>query len=146
MKSDWGCVDTQGKKVSGWTGPDTRGQTFARNTARPEVSRWYREYLAALLRASGPFVDGFVWDESNYVRVGAITAFPQPAYCDRAMMRLVKSLTQRVHSAASEKVFLSSDNIYQSGKNIPGYGIVADGVYQDSGCVPEAWSYGLFPA
>ena len=66
-----------GKQViSGWTGPDTWGRTFARNPAHPQVFQWYQDYLAALLKVYGPVVDGFVWDETFYIRTGATTRRP----------------------------------------------------------------------
>ncbi len=145
-RPEWDFVDQQGKKVSGWTGPDTWGQTFARNPAHPQVCQWYRDYLAALLRAYGPVVDGFVWDETFYIRTAATTRAPQPAYCDRAMLGLIKALTAQVRAADPQKVFLASDCLGGVGFDIPGYAIVADGTYQDTACAPAAWSYGLFPA
>jgi hypothetical protein len=146
-RPEWDFVDEQGKRVvSGWTGPDTWGRTFARNPAHPQVSQWYQDYLAALLKAYGPVVDGFVWDETFYIRTGATTRVPQPAYCDRAMLTLIKALTAQVRTADPQKVFLASDCLGGVGTNIPGYAIVADGTYQDTACAPAAWSYGLFPA
>ena len=109
-RPEWDFVDAEGRKVvSGWTGPDTWGQTFARNPAHPQVRRWYQDYLAALLKAYGPVVDGFVWDETFYIRTAATTRPPQPAYCDRAMLTLVKALTAQVRAADPQKVFLASD-------------------------------------
>jgi hypothetical protein len=146
-RPEWDFVDEHGKQVvSGWTGPDTWGRTFARNPAHPQVSQWYQDYLAALLKAYGPVVDGFVWDETFYIRTGATTRVPQPAYCDRAMLTLIKALTAQVRAADPQKVFLASDCLGGVGTNIPGYAIVADGTYQDTACAPAAWSYGLFPA
>jgi hypothetical protein len=145
-RPEWDFVDGEGKKVSGWTGPDTWGRTFARNPAHPQVCRWYQDYLAALVKAYGPVVDGFVWDETFYIRTAATTRAPQPAYCDRAMLDLVKTLTAQVRAADPQKVFLASDCLGGVGTNIPGYAVVADGTYQDTACAPAAWSYGLFPA
>ncbi len=146
-RPEWNFVDAEGKKVvSGWTGPDTFGQTFARNPAHPQVRRWYQDYLAALLKAYGPVVDGFVWDETFYIRTAATTRAPQPAYCDRAMLTLVKALTAQVRAADPQKVFLASDCLGGVGTNVPGYALVADGTYQDTACAPAAWPYGLFPA
>lgn len=146
-RPDWDFVDEKGAKISGWTGPDTWGQTFARNPANPQVSQWHRDYLAALLKAFGTDLDGFVWDESYYIGVGAIVKSPQPAYCDRATMELMKTLTQMVHTADAEKVFLSSDCLGFGpwATSVPAYGIVTNGTYADAACGPTAWSYGLFP-
>ena len=66
-RPQWDFVGLWNNKVGGWTGPDTWGPTFARNPAHPEVFQWYQDYLAALLKAFGPVVDGFVWDESHYI-------------------------------------------------------------------------------
>jgi hypothetical protein len=146
-RPEWDLVDAEGKRVvSGWTGPDTWGPTFARNPAHPQVRQWYQDYLAALLKAYGPVVDGFVWDETFYIRTGATTRAPQPAYCDRAMLALIKALTAQVRAADRQKVFLASDCLGGVGTNVPGYAIVADGTYQDTACAPAAWPYGLFPA
>lgn len=143
-RAEWDYIGLDGKPVTGWTGPDTWKQTHARNPAHPKVSQWYKDYLAALLKAYGPDVDGFVWDETFYIRTGAIALRPQPAYADRAMLDLVRSLTAQVEAADPQKVFLTSDciGIFD---NIPGYGMVADGTYQDTACDFARWSYGLFP-
>lgn len=78
--------------------------------------------------------------------MGQITAKPKPAYCDRAMMALVKELSARVHKLDPQKVFLASDCIGISGfEDVPGYAMMSHGTYQDTGCQPAAWSYGLFP-
>jgi hypothetical protein len=149
-RPQWDLVNLKGDKRGGWTGPDTWGQTFARNPAHPEVRQWYHDYLAALLRSFGPVVDGFVWDETFYVRTGTITLQPQPAYCDQAMLQLVKTLTAQVRAANPQKAFLTSDCIHAAGlaplnDALPGYALVADGTYQNTECEPAACSYGLFP-
>ena len=78
--------------------------------------------------------------------MGQIAAKPQPAYCDRAMLALVKELSARVHAFDPQKVFLASDCIGISGfEEAPGYAMVAHGTFQDTHCEPVAWSYGLFP-
>jgi hypothetical protein len=145
-RPEWDFVDLEGKKISGWEGPDTWEKTFARNPAIPEVAKWYQDYLVALLKAYGPDLDGFVWDETFHMSLGAMTRTPNPAYCDQAMMKLMKSLTSIVRAADSEKVFLSSECQSNTGQNTPGYSIVSNGIYQDSWCLPQAWSYGLFPS
>ena len=45
---------------------------------------------------------------------------------------------------------MASDCIHSEGlaphqDRLVGYALVADGAYQDTGCSPTAWSYGLFP-
>ena len=52
-----------------------------------------------------------------------------------------------VDAADAEKVFLSSDVLGIDGRaaKLVGYGIVTNGTYQDTGCEPQYWSYGLFP-
>ena len=140
---EWDYRDAAGNRITGWQGPDTWGMTYMRNAAHPEVARWYRRYLAALLTAYGPDVDGFVWDETFHMSLGLLAQKPQPAYCDRAMMDLIKALRQRVKAAYPEKVFLASDCVGVI--NSPNYAMMADGTYQDTACRPFAWSYGLFP-
>ncbi len=145
-RPEWDLTGADGKKITGWQGPDTWDKTYARNPASPEVAQWYQDYLAAMLESYGPDVDGFVWDETFYITTGATTLAPAPAYCDRAMMRLVKALAQQVRAADPEKVFLSSDDVGAPGLGaVPGYSMVAHGSYQDSWCHPAAWSFGLFP-
>ena len=149
-RPQWDLVRVREGKRGGWTGPDTWGDTFARNPAHPEVFQWDQDYLAALLRSFGAELDGFVWDETFYVRAGTITLQPRPAYCDRAMMQLVETLAAQVKAADPQKVFLASDCIHSEGlaphqDRLVGYALVADGAYQDTGCSPTAWFYGLFP-
>ncbi len=145
-RPEWDYTAPDGKKITGWEGPDTWDKTYARNPAHPEVVQWYQDYLGALLEAYGPDVDGFVWDETFYITTGMTTLTPAPAYCDRAMMRLVKTLAQKVHAFDPEKVFLSSDDVGVSGLGaVPGYAMVAHGTWQDSWCHPAPWSFGLFP-
>jgi hypothetical protein len=145
-RDDWAYRDAKGNKIAGWQGPDTFGPTYLRNVAHPEVFSWYTNYLGALSQTYGAETDGFVWDETFHTSLGQIASVPQPAYCDRAMMKLVKSLTHQVHLFDPEKVFLASDCIGVLGwTDVPGYAMVADGTYQDTHCDSVAWSYGLFP-
>ena len=149
-RPEWDLVRLGEGKRGGWTGPDTWGETFARNPAHPAVRQWYRDYLAALLKSFGSAIDGFVWDETFYVRAGTIARAPQPAYCDRAMMQLVQSLRAQVRAADPEKVFLVSDCLHAEGlapkqDMLVGYALVADGTYQDTECSRAVRSYGLFP-
>ncbi|MGA2863178.1 MAG: discoidin domain-containing protein [Verrucomicrobiota bacterium] len=147
-RDDWAYRDANGNKLAGWQGPDTFGPTYLRNPANPEVFSWYTNYLAALLQTYGGEVDGFVWDETFHARTGQIAFATNrpPAWCDRAMLALVKALTRQVHAFAPEKVFLASDCIGVAGwEDVPGYALVADGTYQDSHCDSAAWSYALFP-
>lgn len=143
-RPDWDFRDSAGNRITGWQGPDTFGMTYARNPAHPQVIEWYKDYLDAMLRTYGPDVDGFVWDETFYIRTGAATQSPEPAYADRAMMALVKSLTAQVEAFDGQKVFLASDDVGLIA-NVPGYAMMGDGTFQDSWCQPSAWSYGLFP-
>lgn len=141
--ADWNYRDSEGKLITGWQGPDTWGPTYMRNPAHPAVFKWYQDYLHALLTTYGPDLDGFVWDETFHARLGQIAREPRPAYCDRAMMDLIKALRQQVMAFDAEKVFLASDCA-----DLPGaanYAMMADGTYQDVGCRPSGWSYGFFP-
>jgi hypothetical protein len=145
-RDEWAFRDAKGNKESGWQGPDTFGPTYMRNLGHPDVFSWYTNYLAALLSTYGAELDGFDWDETFHAHLGQIALTPQPAYCDRTMMALVKALTRQVHAFDPQKVFLASDCIGVYGWNdVPGYAMVADGTYQDSHCDSVAWSYGLFP-
>jgi hypothetical protein len=143
---DWAYRDPKGKKITGWQGPDTFGPTYMLNPAHPEVFSWFTNYMSALLQTYGAETEGFVWDETFHARLGQIASSPRPAYCDRAMMALVKTLTRQVNRFDPQKVFLASDCIGVFGWNdAPGYAMMADGTYQDTHCEPVAWSYGLFP-
>jgi hypothetical protein len=141
--ADWDYQGPDGNRVTGWQGPDTWGKTYARNPAHPDVVKWYSRYLAALLDAFADVLDGLVWDETYYVGLGRIAAKPEPAYCDRAMLDLVRLLTHQVRTADPQKAFLVSDCLGEPGS--ASYAMVADGTYQDTACKPSAWSYGLFP-
>ena len=141
---EWAYRDEQGKKITGWQGPDTFGPTYLMNPAHPDVRRYFLNYLDALLAAVGHEVDGFVWDETFHARAGQIASAPVPAYCDRALLDLVKELTARVQAFDERKVFLASDCVGIM-PGIPGYAMVASGLYQDTHCNPERWSDALFP-
>lgn len=145
-RDDWAYRDAKGEKIAGWQGPDTVGKTYILNPAHPEVIRWYLAYVDALLKTYGAEFDGLVWDETFHARLGQIATKPQPAYCDRAMMALIKEIARRVHAFDTQKVFLVSDCIGLPGfEDVPGYAMVAHGTWQDSWCHPVAWSYGFFP-
>ena len=145
-RDDWAYRDAKGNKITGWQGPDTFGPTYMLNPAHPQVFSWFTNYMSALLQTYGAATEGFVWDETFHARLGQIAGAPQPAYCDRAMMALVKALTRQVHAFDPHMVFLASDCIGVFGLNdVPGYAMVADGTYQDTHCDSAAWSYGLFP-
>ncbi len=146
FRDDWSYRNPKGERIEGWTGPDTFGTTYFRNPAHPDVHKWYNDYLRALLATYGEHLDGVVWDETFHMRIGWIATHPTPAYCDRAMFALVKSLTATMERFDPNKAFLASDCIGVPGMtDIPGYAMVADGTYQDTWCHPAAWSYGLFP-
>ncbi|MCC7475386.1 MAG: discoidin domain-containing protein [Pirellulales bacterium] len=143
----WDLVNEKGETPRPtWEGPDTIGKTTIRNPAIPEAAQWYRGYLKALLETYGPVVDGFVWDETFYIRMGDVAGNPAPSYCARGMFDLIKSLTEQVESYDPQKVFLTSDCVGFPGmEDAVGYGMVADGNFQDTWCIPVAWSYGLLP-
>lgn len=142
-REGWVYRDAQGHAIRGWQGPDTFGPTYWLNPAHPEVRAWFLDYLQALLATFGADLDGFVWDETFECKIGQIAMQPEPAYCDRAMLSLVKDLSARVHACDPQKVFLASDcqGVF---RDVPGYAMVAHGTYQDTGCNPGAWSWGLF--
>ena len=71
-------------------------------------------------------------------------------------MRLVKTITGKLHQVNPNAAFMASDLIGPNGTryggagndyyaDIPPYALVADGDYQDSNCQPMFWSYGIFP-
>ncbi len=136
--------DPYGNTISGWTGPDTYGQTYAMNPANPTVINFYTNYLNALLATFGDLVDGFVWDETFYIRQGAVTLTPAPAYCDVAMMKLVKRLRAQVKQYSPQLVFLTSDLRGIDVDNVPCYAVMADGTYEDLSGDDILFSYGLF--
>lgn len=141
---DWTFTDLKGQKgISGWVGPDNFGRLAYLNPAHPKVKEWYCGYMDALLKAFGPDVDGFVWDETHYIQTGMIAARPEPSYSDRAFFELVKAVRARVKAYDPEKVLLVSDNT-GPGLDTPGYAMVADGNYQDTEYTPATAPYGLF--
>ncbi len=146
-REEWNLLNEQGESPRPtWTGPDTFDKNFIRNPAHPDVASWYQKYLAALLADYGSVVDGFVWDETYYIRRGDVAMSPTPAYCDRAMFDLVGALRKQVKAFDPACVFLASDDIGVFGLvDAIGYAMVADGNYQDSWCVPAGWSFALFP-
>jgi len=150
-REDWKWLSLEGKPLTAWS-PPRHGKMFNRNPAHPEVVQWHHDYLAALIREFGPMIDGFVWDETFFIGTGFIAAEPQPSYSDRAMMRLVRELTAQVDAWDAQKAFLGSDNVGSTGSwgnkspdGVPGYSMVADGLWQDSACAIQLWPYALFP-
>ncbi len=130
----------------GWQGPDTLGATHNLNPLHPDVYRWFKDYMNALLRTYGNEVDGFVWDETFHVDPSHYGTEYAPGYASTAMMKLTEELATAVHRFRSDCVFLTSDCIgaNQWYYKAP-YSLMADGTYQDSHCQPAAWPYGIFP-
>lgn len=134
----------------GWQGPDTKGKTYCQNPLAPEVFAFFQKYLKALLHEYGRDIDALVWDETFHVDAGSPGTDSHRGYADRAMMNLVKDLTDEVHvfdrSTGREVAFLASDCIgVFNWVTKPPYALMADGTYQDTHCDPAAWSYGIFP-
>lgn len=135
----------------GWEGPDSLGKTYVQNPAHPQVYKRFVDYLDALLAEYGDDIDALYFDETYYVRTGTVSGGERPAYACVAMMRLVRDLTQRVSRKYPNVAFMASDviGLTQDGTNlwlnIPPYGIMSHGCYQDSHCQPETWPYGIFP-
>ena len=94
-------------RISGWSGPDTFGAIYAMNPAHPEVITHFSNYLAALINIVCDLVDGFVWDESFYLKEGAMTLQPAPAYCDVAFMKISKLLRDQVKANNQGRYTLS---------------------------------------
>jgi hypothetical protein len=130
----------------GWKGPDTKGTVYQQSPLHPAVRDFYKSYLQALISEYGKELDGLIWDETFYINPGELGAKAFPGYADRAMMTLVKELSTLTGNSNSQLAFLASDVIGVRGWNHKApYSLVAHGTYQDSGCRPEAWPYGLFP-
>lgn len=145
-QADRALKTADGNFITGWQGPDTVGATHAQNPAHPDVRKFYQGYLDALIDTYGADVDGFVWDETFYIRTGMVSQNP-PAYADRAMVTLAKTLRERVkQKLGAEKVFLTSDCQGIFGwRDVPLTSIWADGTYQDTHFRPSVWGFGLFP-
>jgi hypothetical protein len=95
-----------------------------------------------LLDEYGKEVDGFVWDETFYIKTNFLS-YPadQPSYADRAMMSLVSELTQMTQDYRKynpDLVFLASDLGQTS------YALVAHGTYQDSAMIETSWGPSMF--
>jgi hypothetical protein len=130
----------------GWEGPDTTGKVYAQNPLHPEVREFYHRYIHALLDEYGKEVDGFIWDETFVISNG-LSPSALPGYPSRGMMTLVKEVAAAVADYSPQLALLASDDIgakFQYDLAAP-YCLVAHGTYQDSGCSPVGWSYGLFP-
>ncbi|HUZ47321.1 MAG TPA: hypothetical protein VMW54_11860 [Terriglobia bacterium] len=131
----------------GWQGPDTKGKTYAQNPLHPEVREFYLKYIQALVEEYGREVDGFIWDETFVIGRDALGTAAAPGYASRAMMTLVRDVAATVAGFNPQLAFFASDCIglgLSFDQAVP-YALVAHGTYQDSGCAPVAWSYGLFP-
>lgn len=134
----------------GWVGPDTVGEPYLQNPAHPKVAERYLNYLKAFLAEYGREIDALVWDETFQVRSGMLAPGENRDYPDRAMMKLVRDLTQLVSTTQPKVAFLASDCQGASfdGKSywldVPPYAMMAHGCYQDSHCEPGTWPYGIF--
>lgn len=77
-----------------WNGPDVLGGPYARNIAVPENYDFYRNYARALFSEFAHDVDGFVWDETFYIKMGNYGTPDYPGYLDRRQFRTnLKGLT-----------------------------------------------------
>lgn len=134
----------------GWIGPDTVGKPYMQNPANSQVYDRYIKYLRAFLAEYGREIDALVWDETFHIRAGAMSSGENAAYADRAMMKLVRDLTQVVTATQPKVAFLVSDcqGVGFDGKSywldVPPYAMMAHGCYQDSHCEPGTWPYGIF--
>lgn len=131
----------------GWNGPDVIGGPYHKNIACESVSDFYRNYAKALFSEFAQQADGFVWDETFYVKAGNIGTDRYRGYVDRRQMRLVRELSAILHSFGQDKAFFTSDCIGEEEyfNDVPPYALLADGCYQDSHNRPSFWSYGIFP-
>ncbi len=140
-----GFDPTKVLRWGGWTGPETKGKSYAMNPLHPEVPAFFKGYLKALLDEYGNEVDGFVWDETFYVQGDDLGTAPYPGYAGRAMMQLVKDLTAMTGAFRSDLAFLASDCVQGSKRYQAPYCLMAHGTYQDSGCNPNWWPYQILP-
>jgi hypothetical protein len=145
-----GLADFTNEEVleeGGWNGPDVVGGPYHKNILSGNVASFYRNYARALFTEFAPQTDGFVWDETFYIKAGNLGTNQFRGYADRAQMRMIKEIASILHSVAPEKAFFTSDCIggEEYFNNVPPYAILADGCYQDSHSTPSFWSYGIFP-
>jgi hypothetical protein len=135
-------------KWGGWQGPDTPGRSYCMNPLVPEVRQFYLAYTDALLREFGQEIDALVWDETFMVTAGSLGTSEMPGYADRAMMRLVRGVAERVEKTNQgdnrQLALLTSDCLGKLGGRTPN-ALMGHGTYQDSACLPNEWSYGIFP-
>ena len=140
--SSYLLLDKNGARFPGWKGPDSVGQPYMMDPSVPGLRAWYRDYLKALLDEYANDVDGFVWDETFYIKPNFISdGSAGPQYADRAMMSLVSELTQLVqsyHKRNPDLVFLASDI------GVTSYALVSNGTFQDSAMDPYLWGPSLF--
>ncbi len=129
----------------GWSGPETRGRSYALNPLHPQVPEFFRGYLAALLETYGKEIDALIWDETFMVQPPDHGSGPYQGFAATAMMRLVGELTQTVTSFRKDLAFLASDDVGVVPNYRAPYALMAHGTYQDSHCAPKGWPYGLFP-
>ncbi|MBI4893601.1 MAG: hypothetical protein HY821_23475 [Acidobacteria bacterium] len=129
----------------GWSGPETRGRSYALNPLHPEVPEFFRGYLAALLDTYGKEIDALIWDETFMVQPPDHGAGPYQGFAATAMMQLVRELTLAVTSFRKDLAFLASDDVGVVPNYRAPYALMAHGTYQDSHCAPKGWPYGLFP-
>jgi hypothetical protein len=129
----------------GWQGPDTKGRVCTQNPLHPEVRRFYRDYVSALMNEYGKSVDGFIWDETFVIRPGDLGVGAYPGYADRAFMTLMGEVASIVAQEPGLALLASDDIGMRADVDAAPYCLMAHGTYQDSHCRPEAWPYGLFP-
>lgn len=148
--SSKGLADFNKEEVleeGGWNGPDILGGPYHKNIVSKNVYAFYRNYARALFTEFASQTDGFVWDETFYIKAGCPGTRQFPGYADRTQMRLIKEIAGILHSTAPDKAFFTSDCIGDEDyfNDVPPYALLADGCYQDSHCKPGFWSYGIFP-
>ena len=130
----------------GWVGPETAGKTFQQSPLHPEVRDFFKGYAQALMDEYGKELDGLILDETYFIDPGNPGTESCRGYADRAMMTLVKELSDIVEKANPQSAFFASDviGVRHWDYKAP-YALAAHATYQDSNCRPEAWPYGLFP-
>jgi hypothetical protein len=116
------------------------------------VRRHYLDYLRALIREFGPHTDGFVWDETFYIRREWVSRRrPEaPAPADRAMMTLAAELVRTTQKLGEGRLaFLVSDaqgaDAYGLREPPAPNALVAHGTFQDTAGDPRAWPASFLP-
>lgn len=137
------------KEGYNWSGPDSCGANHPLNPLVPEVRAFFSGYLDALLAEYGTEIDALVWDETFYIPAGVRSVAPYRGYPGRAMLTLVRDLTQRVQNFNRDHTttvaFLTSDALGLDAVAADNpTAIYAHGTFQDTACAACTWAAGIY--